>query len=325
MNTLKITVNCDRKAALLTGLILGETAEVEVSQETIGSEWPALVGLLDMSAVQPRAREITVAVPTAEAVKAWLEAQSEARAAKERENQERLTSMGVEAERFADAEEAILLAPMTPSRKYASNAQVSQHGLPTCAMYDGFDRETTHYSTYDPKTERAKAACARITAARRANSVALDAANAAAFESALPALLAAKAEAEEKARLAEIAKKEANAIKFAARLASGQWTKETGSYNEKRYGAWWVARVDFASGAKGDYTFGESSGNWGKASELSVDCRPGDFIAYGQKDLRRPDKSDHYVLRMRADGSMESFDSKADAYKAFKASKKVAA
>lgn len=328
MNTLKITVSCERKAALLNGLVLGETCEVEVSPESIGAEWPALVKYLDMSKETPRSFEIMVDAPTAESVKGWLEAKTAKRVADAQAKIEKYNGIIATMEAGAETYERMLGEPLKPLRIVTTNAQQSAHGL-AAATYDGFVFDLPYVDTTwswptEEMRERAEAICERMDVARKSRIAQVEAANEIAFAAALPALLQAKADSEAKAAAAEVAKKEANKLKFAARLESGTWTKETSSYNEKRYGAWWVASIDFSSGSKGDYTFGDSSGKWGSAGELSIACAPGDFIAYGQKDLRRPDKSDHFVLQMRADGSMQSFDSKAEAYKAFKAAKVAA-
>jgi hypothetical protein len=148
------------------------------------------------------------------------------------------------------------------------------------------------------------------------------------FEVAKPFLLAAR---EEKERIAAEAKekadadqKAANKIKYAERIATGYWEHETGSYNDRRYSAPWCATVSF-NGAKPVYSWGESTGKWGKSGLLRVECKPGDFIAWGQKDLRRPGNSENNILRMRADGSMESFDNATDAFKSYRDSQKVTA
>jgi hypothetical protein len=127
-----------------------------------------------------------------------------------------------------------------------------------------------------------------------------------------PAVEAAKAKyAEEKAaRDAEekAAKAAANAAKYAKRLETGFWEKETDSYNERRYGSYWCAKVTFPNGAKPAYEWGESTAKWGKAGLLRIECKPGEIIAWGQKDLRHSDRSEHKIQVMEADGRMRTID-----------------
>lgn len=63
-------------------------------------------------------------------------------------------------------------------------------------------------------------------------------------------------------------------------------TVETHSYNEKRYGKPWIAKVDFSENKKGDFVFGEWIGQPGYEGTLEIECNDGDIIAKGQKDFR---------------------------------------
>lgn len=336
MNTLKITVKIDQKAALLAGRILGATAEVEVSPESIGDQWPALVAALDMSTTPPAAK-LTVDDPTPEAVRAVLVAQANQQAADAAKAKSDLAARIAAAESEVAAMESAAEAQMTPA-----TLQPSAFGRDDLYGYTfpGFARELPRLSfgvsaggyrfgVSDLGEDAYLALMARVTPILERSAAEVSDANRKALALALPELERQKAEKDaadaEKKAADLVARKAANKIKFAARLESGYWEKETGSYNEKRHGAWWCATVDFSGGAKGVYNFGESTGSWGKDGILRVRCAPGDFIAYGQKDLRRPDKSDHYILRMRADGSMEDMGTKAEAYKAYRESQKVAA
>jgi hypothetical protein len=91
---------------------------------------------------------------------------------------------------------------------------------------------------------------------------------------------------------------------------------ETTQYNEKRYGKPWIALVDFSTGTKGEFNFGEWAGQAGYAGTLYLDVTEGDIVARGQKDNRKPANSapDFYIVKH--DGELEDI-SKADAYKAF--------
>ena len=70
-------------------------------------------------------------------------------------------------------------------------------------------------------------------------------------------------------------------------------TIETNTYNHRRYGKPWIAVVDFAGNAKGDFAWGDWTGDHfnGGAGVLSIVANPGDIIARGQKDNRQPRNS----------------------------------
>lgn len=334
MNSLNISIKIDQKAALLAGKILNASEVVDVSPESIGDQWPALVALLDMSTTPPRAA-LTVPDATAEAIRAKLVemAAEETKSQSAEAERKAITLAAATAE--VEALEAAAAGPME-SIQIPVKPDVSDYYRGSVAIGDqpafaGVRRRLPHATViqYYLGADAYAALLARRDAAEKASQAEVDAINDAAFAAALPELRERKAAmdaaATAKAEADAAAKKAANAIKFAEHLESGYWERETGSYNERRHSAWWCAAVDFSAGAKGDYTFGESTGSWGKAGMLRVACAPGDFIAYGQKDLRHPGNSDHTILRMRADGSMEDMGSKAEAYKAYRESKKAVA
>lgn len=91
----------------------------------------------------------------------------------------------------------------------------------------------------------------------------------------------------------------------------------TGTYNERRYGKPWIARVTFPN-AKGDFHFGEWVGQEGREGLLLVDAEPGDVVARGQKDFRKPRNSAPDFFIVTDDGELEPA-SKADAYQHYKA------
>lgn len=65
------------------------------------------------------------------------------------------------------------------------------------------------------------------------------------------------------------------------------YREDTSSYNERRYGKPWIAKLDFTKPGKPEYAFGHWLGQPGAAGELSIEVEPGDVIATGQKDLRK--------------------------------------
>lgn len=83
----------------------------------------------------------------------------------------------------------------------------------------------------------------------------------------------------------------------------------TSSYNERRYGKPWIARVDFSTNRQGDFIWGEWVGDHRNGSEgtLFVTADEGDIVARGQKDFRNPRNSapDFYQVR---NGSLEYLD-----------------
>ena len=102
-------------------------------------------------------------------------------------------------------------------------------------------------------------------------------------------------------------------------------TKETGSYNERRYGKPWIARVDYTESRKGEFKFGEWVGRIGGEGELYIKAEPGDIIATGQKDFRKPRNSapDYYIVT--AEGNLDFIgDNPVEARKRHESNKEVA-
>lgn len=101
-----------------------------------------------------------------------------------------------------------------------------------------------------------------------------------------------------------------------------QITKETTSYNHRRYSKPWIAKVDFESSTKGDFVFGDWTGDHynGGAGILSINADPGDIIAQGQKDYRKPRNSAPDFYLVEADGSLDLLGDKGEAYKHYLAS-----
>ena len=85
----------------------------------------------------------------------------------------------------------------------------------------------------------------------------------------------------------------------------------TRSYNDRRYGRPYIAKLDFADDPKGAPTWGQWVGQPGDEGILITDAEPGDILMQGQKDNRgRNSAPDYYVVL--ADGSLES---KAEAFR----------
>lgn len=90
----------------------------------------------------------------------------------------------------------------------------------------------------------------------------------------------------------------------------------TSSYNDRRYGRPWIARVDFTTDPKGEFVWGVWLGQPGEPGELIVEASPGDVVAKGQKDLRKPRNSapDWYIVD--TDGNLVRCGTKIDAVRA---------
>ena len=100
---------------------------------------------------------------------------------------------------------------------------------------------------------------------------------------------------------------------------------ETSSYNEKRYGKPWIARVDFVASTSGEMVFGTWFGTPGYEGVLVLDATPGDIVARGQKDFRNQKYSAPTYYIVGADGQPERVGSKGDAYKLWLSHKVAAA
>lgn len=70
-----------------------------------------------------------------------------------------------------------------------------------------------------------------------------------------------------------------------------KYIRPTDSYNERRYGKPWIATVTFDDKSKANFSFGDWIGDEGYEGQLEVLCNPGDIIALGQKDTRKPANS----------------------------------
>jgi hypothetical protein len=92
---------------------------------------------------------------------------------------------------------------------------------------------------------------------------------------------------------------------------------ETASYNQRRYGKPWVARVDFSGSTKGEFFWGDWTGDHYNGGEgvLTINANPGDIIARGQKDFRKPRNSAPDFSVVCANGELEDIGDKGAAYK----------
>ena len=99
-------------------------------------------------------------------------------------------------------------------------------------------------------------------------------------------------------------------------------TIETSSYNHRRMGKPWIAKVDF-SNPKGDFSWGDWTGDHynGGDGVLSINANPGDIIATGQKDNRQSKNSAPEFFVVLANGDIDNIGDKGTAYKYYLANK----
>jgi hypothetical protein len=90
-------------------------------------------------------------------------------------------------------------------------------------------------------------------------------------------------------------------------------TLDVTSYNPRRYGKPWIARVDFGSDPKGDFHFGDFVGDPGQAGVLVIEVNEGDIVAWGQKDYRG--HNSEILWHQVRDGRLVKLGGKAEAYK----------
>ena len=101
-----------------------------------------------------------------------------------------------------------------------------------------------------------------------------------------------------------------------------QITQETSSYNQRRMGKPWIAKVDFTT-PKGDFAWGDWTGDHYNGGEgvLSIDANLGDIIAIGQKDNRQPKNSAPDFFVVMTTGDLDKIGDKGAAYKHYLATK----
>lgn len=311
MNRLSISININQKAALLKGLVLGPTATVEVGPDTVPADvWLDLVGALNMHTTPPAltgygpgGRQYTFSEATEQAVidgirdaaKAVLDADAKALA----ENEARIAAWE------ADPISKTNKIDFCGRDRDGVDLKVEHEEWSVRYLSSGFG--TPAKLIPSDWEARVKFVVDRITPEIEAHN-AIAKSRIAELKAIGDAAQAERDAAENERKAAELAARKAK------RLEAGVWEKETGTYNDKRYGAPWCAKVTFPNGPKPVYEWGESSGKWGKAGVMVVPCKPGEIIAWGQKDRRKPDDSEHKILHMQPDGGMVEV-TVAEAYK----------
>jgi hypothetical protein len=89
-------------------------------------------------------------------------------------------------------------------------------------------------------------------------------------------------------------------------------TKNTDSYNSRKVGTPWIAKIIFSKGPQGDYLWGNWTGEQGCEGILSLNATSGDIIGIDNRGSRN---AKYYVVTN--DGDLEFIGSKVKAYKFF--------
>ena len=131
-----------------------------------------------------------------------------------------------------------------------------------------------------------------------------DSRNAAALAAVKPTIEAAEAKAKTESEAAKAANQQAEQAKFAKRLETGVLEVELSRGNRSDWGEPWIAKVSTGNGRRPEYNFSEGSYDVVK-EVLSIACKPGDVVAYGQKNYRKAKKTIHHILKMNSQGGME--------------------
>ncbi len=339
-----VRANVDQAAALLRGFALGGTADIAVNIAALSEERrKQLVGLLDLGRTPAELRDpsmrkhprvsgpaegdLLAAIDAWQAERDAADGEAREKEATERAGVAAALVAAIEVAKTRDPAEFLIAAEETIYRDAKAESCGYYGGAHTAGAIGkiatvnnpDFTVGSTRSYNYDQEVRKALpdygysapgagevhavigeyvARIAAVATARRADDL----------EKARPELAAALAAARAEMEKAAAEKAAALAAKKAARLASGLYIRDIGSYNSRREGQPWIAQVTL-DGGKLSYAFGgECTAKWGSAGEISIECAPGDVIAWGQKDLRRPDKSAHTILVMAPDGGMREID-----------------
>ena len=92
---------------------------------------------------------------------------------------------------------------------------------------------------------------------------------------------------------------------------------KTESYNKRRYGKPWVAKVSFNEDGELKYEFHTWIGDPGSEGILVIDANEGDIIANGQRDHRGSNSSNFKYLVLK-NGKILHISSKVDIFKLYK-------
>lgn len=268
---MKITVRGNQQQQIIDGVEPFETAEVDVALDALTPEQRVIL------AGNPT---LTVVRANAESVVAELQRRVDEAAAQQAREVERAQKHNEDArQRCADA---------TLTETAVSSAGVSyiRYGCPSISDYFVADRAVR---------ELVRTTVERLTAEAAAKSAAAKAAVQDQIDEAL-----AQRRIEEEAEAA--AEAEAKRLRKAERLSSGIVTIPWSRDDRREWGDPWIAKVEAGNG-KNNYDFSE--GTYDLSTEtLRIPCVPGEVIAYGQKNHRKPRRTCHEIKKMNADGGL---------------------
>lgn len=308
MDQMQVTVRVDQVAALQAGRMLADQVAIMVSPESLGdAAWQEMIPLLNTR--DRSISNIIVAGDSADDLKLALGNHRE-----DRLGQEATRTLALET-RLA---ELVAIDPETtelPEARWQAaydldTDEISNDG--TITRYQAPTVEAPYYApaysnTGDTLEHKALVdqINAKIKALRTDLAPRVAATNHAMYLAAKPELLAKRARDIAAAAEAEKAKAEEIAALRAARLADHEVTWQYGSYNERRYGAPWGARVSLASGKLVyDFSAATVTARWGSAGEVVVPCAVGEIVATGQKDTRNAAHNSNSLYVLREDGEL---------------------
>ena len=273
---MKITCSQDRSAAIAAGIEPAANGKIEVEINLSDLTPAQRKVLVDIDA---RGASITVIAGTAEEVVARLQECLDVQAAiaaRERADYAKFQS---------DCDEWCRTAVVTPA-----SGQM-QMGI-SYATFD-FPSLPTHRYAYPQFVLDRRAALELERIEKNANALA----------AVQPQIDAAAARAARAAADAEALAKQIRHETHTKRLETGIVEVELSRGSRSEWGEPWIATVSTRNGRKPEYDF--TGGRYDAATEtLSIPCKPGDTIAWGQKNYRKPRKTIHNVRTMREDGSL---------------------
>ena len=275
---MKITCSQDRSAAIDAGIEPAANGKIEVEINLSGLT-PDQRNVL--AGIDARGASITVIAGTAEEVVSHLQKRVDVQAAisaRERADYAKFQS---------DCEEWVRTAVVTPA--------------------NGMKEMGVSYATFDfpslPSNGCKYAYPQSVLDRRAALELERTEKNANARAAVQPQIDAAAARAARAAADAEALAKQIRHETHTKRLETGIVEVELSRGSRSEWGEPWIATVSTRNGRKPEYDF--TGGRYDAATEtLSIPCKPGDTIAWGQKNYRKPRKTIHNVRTMREDGSL---------------------
>ena len=304
INTIQITIDVNVEAALIRGEVLPPKVQVGINPAELTVEERRILVKYHPSYSIPHRFEF----PTAAAVKAFF-------AAKVLEDEKLQKEISEKIEDYR-AQVEILISTNPPEGEIlvGRNGERGQYGHNFFRMRGWNVAEMSKIVPpslgYNQATQAQLAQVRELSEKVKAHRARFEAENAATAQERMheiEAFYAAQDNAAEEAKRKVAEKAEQEMIAEQAwRLTNKKYRSEFGSYNDRRCGTPWGARVSLNVFGKLDYDFraaiydGDTRGG-----TVEVPCLPGDIVAVGQRDNRNPKHTEHNILLMREDGSIE--------------------